>query len=332
MDTRHRLELADIPGLGPVRRDALAEAGIVDLPGLLALKVSELAAVRGIGLWQARKIREFLRQRGLLVEESGVEGAAEDAPIVIHQPETMAEAEAVAEVMAVIEAQTEAEARVEAEVQLLTEALEAAQAENGGSVENPAKSASSEGPDSGRVNSAAEKVGGSASDEIEPDIAAEVRDAEPADDGEEQEEQDESPEVPGDLEPEELAEVEATGELTEATTRELMQEIQTRRERLPEAALTLIEAIRQAAVSKQLTRQVTRLLITSGEFASVARPDGTAQLRTAAESLAQVEELLQRALEKEAFSEKAQKELADRIRKRRKSLDRLLEEPEVEDR
>jgi hypothetical protein len=111
-----------------------------------------------------------------------------------------------------------------------------------------------------------------------------------------------------------------------------MEEIQTRRERLPEAALTLIEAIRQAAVSKQLTRQVTRLLITSGEFSSVARPEGTAQLRAAAEALAQAEELLQRALEKEAFSEKAQKELADRIRKRRKSLDRLLEEPEVEDR
>lgn len=329
MDTPHRLDLADIPGLGPVRRDALAEAGVVDLPGLLAMKVSELAAVRGIGLWQARKIREFLRQRGLLVED----GTGEVAPIVIHQPETVEEAEAVAEVVAVMEAQADAEARVEAAVELLAEALEAVQGEDGGSVQESELSAPVDKPESRPEEGLA--VG---AEEVEPDLAADASDTSPREEADETEEPEEPEaaeepeEAHGDLEPEELAEVEATGELHEATTRELMEEIQARRERLPEAALTLIEAIRQAAVSKQLTRQVTRLLITSGEFASVARPEGTAQLRAAAEALAQAEELLQRALEKEAFSEKAQKELADRIRKRRKSLDRLLEEPEVEDR
>ena len=318
MGTNHRLELADIPGLGPVRRDALAEVGVIDLPGLLAMKVSELAAVRGIGVWQARKVREFLRQKGLLIEDGRAETAADDAaPIVIHQPETPEQAEAIAEVMAVIEAQAEAEARVEAEVELLTEALEAAHGEDGGSVQDTEMSASSE-----ETQSDAEQ---------ELEIAADATDADAPED-EPAAEDESAEEAASDLEPEELAEVEATGELTGASARELLQDIQARRERLPEVALSLIEAIRQAAVNKQLTRQVTRLLITAGEFSSLARPEGARQLGAAAEALAQAEELLQRALEKEAFSEKAQKELADRIRKRRKSLDRLLEEPEVEDR
>jgi hypothetical protein len=297
MDIRQRLDLADIPGLGPVRRDALAEAGIVDLPGLLAMKVSELGAVRGIGLWQARKIREFLRQRGLLVEDGRAEvGTHDTATLVIRQPETVAQAEAVAEVVAVIEAQAAVEARVEAEIELLTEALEAAHGEDGGSVQDTELGASSEDTESGIEGQ-------------ELEIAADAADADP-----------------GDTE----ADAEEQGGQTGGSARELLQDLQARRERLPELALTLIEAIRQAAVNKQLTRQVTRLLITSGEFTS-ARNGGTEQLAAAAEALAQAEELLQRALEKEAFSEKAQKELADRIRKRRKSLDRLLEKPEVED-
>jgi hypothetical protein len=319
MDTRHDLDLADIPGLGPVRRDALAEAGVVDLKDLLALKVTELAAVRGIGLWQARKIREYLRQKGLLVENGHTEAAAEDAPLVIHEPETPEQAEAVVEVIAVIEAHAEVEARVEAEVELLTEALEAAQEEDGGSVQETLEGASAE-----EATAEAAEVG---MEEQELEIAAYATDAEVPDeepDGEEAPEESE-------LEPAELAELEATGAEPEVSAGELFQDLQERRERLPDVALALIETIRQAAVNKQLTRQVTRLLITAGEF-STGRGGSSKQLAAATEALAQTEELLQRALEKEAFSEKAQKELADRIRKRRKSLDRLLEEPEVEDR
>jgi len=331
MDTRSRLDLADIPGLGPVRRDALAEVGVVDLPGLLAMKVSELAAVRGIGIWQARKVREFLRQKGLLVEDGRAEAAPDDAaPIVIHQPETPEQAEAVAEVIAVFEAQAETEARVEAEVELLTAALEAAHGEDGGSVQDTEALTSSKETPSGPERPE-ETTDRAAFAERELEIAVDATDADsPADEPAGPSENAGAPE--GELEADELAEVEATGELSGATARELLQDIQERRERLPEAALALIEAIRQAAVNKQLTRQVTRLLITAGEFSSLSRPEGARQLSAAAEALAQAEELLQRALEKEAFSEKAQKELADRIRKRRKSLDRLLEEPEVEDR
>ena len=147
------------------------------------------------------------------------------------------------------------------------------------------------------------------------------------------------PEPEPEKDAEAVAELEARGEETSngggngggAPEESVLDDLRARRERLPEVALTLIEAIRQAAVSKQLTRQVTRLLITSGEFASGAPKSGD-KLQEAVEALAQAEELLQRAVEKEAFTAKAQKELAERIRKRRKSLDRLLEEPEVEDR
>lgn len=321
MDTPHNLELADIPGLGPVRRDALAEAGVHDLQSLLALKVTELAAVRGIGLWQARKIREYLRQKGLLVETGHAE-AAEDAPLVIHEPETPEQAEAVVEVIAVMEAQAEVEARVEAEVEVLTEALEAARDEEGGSVQETPEGASAE-----EVTGEAAEAAEVGMEEPELEIAADATDAEVPD----EEPAGEDAPAESELEPEELAEVEATGTEPEVSAGELFQDLQERRERLPDVALALIEAIRQAAVNKQLTRQVTRLLITAGEF-STGRGGGSTQLAAATEALAQAEELLQRALEKEAFSEKAQKELADRIRKRRKSLDRLLEEPEVEDR
>jgi hypothetical protein len=304
MSDQNGMGLDEVPGLGRVRREALAEVGVVDLPGLLAMKVNELAAVRGIGIWQARKIREFLRQRGLLVED----GAAEDPEtIVIHAPETMAEAAAVAEVVAVMEAQAEAEARVQAEVDLISEALETTP-----EIDSPGTTVM---PGATRIPVTIEGSNGTGAPT--PDAAA----AEQA----------------GAVAELEARGEEAPGEKAEDTMDEaapednVLEDLRARRERLPEVALTLIEAIRQAAVSKQLTRQVTRLLITSGEFAS-GGPRSAEKLQEAVEALAQAEELLQRAVEKEAFTDKAQKELADRIRKRRKSLDRLLEEPEVEDR
>lgn len=296
MSENQNVELADVPGLGPVRREALAEVGVTDLAGLLAMKVSELAAVRGIGVWQARKVREYLRHEGLLIEDSQSDEAAEqDQPIVVHAPETAEEALAVAEAAAVMEAQAEAEAQVEAEVAMLSEALEAASAAEALSEQPPAEPAADE---SGEAEPAAQET-----------VEAESR---PAEDDDVSEEDAQETEVQGEDDPRE--------------------ELTARRERLPETALTLIEAIRQAAVNKQLTRQVTRLLITSGEFVSESRSLTPEATRAASEALGQAEALLQRALEREAFGEKEQRELADRIRKRRKALDRLLERAEVEDR
>ena len=298
MSDQNGMGLDEVPGLGRVRREALAEAGVVDLPGLLAMKVNELAAVRGIGIWQARKIREFLRQRGLLIED-----VTSDDPeaIVIHAPETVEEAAAVAEVVAVMEAQAEAEALVQAEVDMISEALEAAPQ---GTTPAPSTAGAQRIPVT--IERSEQTAELDAPEEEEAVAELEARGAEPAGDNGDRDGGD----APGG---------------------NVLDDLRTRRERLPEVALTLIEAIRQAAVSKQLTRQVTRLLITSGEFASGAPKSGD-KLQEAVEALTQAEELLQRAVEKEAFTPKAQKELAERIRKRRKSLDRLLEEPEVEDR
>jgi hypothetical protein len=305
MSDQQGIGLDEVPGLGRVRREALAEVGVVDLPGLLAMKVNELAAVRGIGIWQARKIREFLRQRGLLVED----GAPDDCEvIVIHAPETMEEATAVAEVVAVIEAQAEAEARVQAEVELISDALDTVQGMHL-AADGAAGGSAPRDPGAQRIPVSIESPNGSssASPSNTDEAPAGTDEAAP------------EPEAPA------VHPAEEPGEVS------VLDDLRARRERLPELALTLIEAIRQAAVSKQLTRQVTRLLITSGEFASGA-PQSTEKLAEAVEALAQAEELLQRAVEKEAFTDKAQKELAERIRKRRKSLDRLLAEPEVEDR
>src|SRR5688572_32254855 len=111
------VDLSEVPGLGPVRRAALAEAGVTDLQGLLEMKVAELAAVRGIGIWQARRIREFLRQRGLLLE------ADEEGAMVVREPRTAEEARALSDSVHAMESQAKTEAEVEAEVELVADAL-----------------------------------------------------------------------------------------------------------------------------------------------------------------------------------------------------------------
>src|SRR4028119_429194 len=95
MNPPDNLGLSDIPGLGPVRRTALAEAGIDDLQGLLAMRVAQLAAIRGVGIWQARKIQEFLRQRGLSLEVEG-EGEETESAVVVAHARTAADVDAVA--------------------------------------------------------------------------------------------------------------------------------------------------------------------------------------------------------------------------------------------
>lgn len=262
MSAADGLSLDEIPGLGPVRRQALAAAGIQDLQTLLRTKVAELASVRGIGVWQARRIHEYLRQHGMTLSEDTEKGV-----VVVSNARSRADAQAVAEAMTAMEETAVHEAEVEEEVELLVHALEEARAGA------PGADGATAGPDEA---------------------------AEPA--PEESEEEPEAEQKPG-----------------------WQEEILSQRERLPESALNLMEAIRQAAVTRQLTRQVTRLLITAGEFAAEDRALSPGKQRKASQALAQVEQALQRAVEKRAFRPAEQKELAERIRRRRKELEKLLE-------
>lgn len=274
MSTPNINDLADIPGLGPVRRAALAEAGIHDLQGLLSMKLAELAAVRGVGVWQARKIWEFLRHQGLLIEEPAADGSIS----VIVAPRTPQEIEVVAEAMEAMEAQSTEEGRVEAEVATLAGALEQAVAREERERRN--------GADGQRHNA------------LEDEENA-MLDQAPTD---KSEQEDEDPQA-----------------------RQAREQLEAQREQLPDTALALIEAIRQAAVTRQLTRQITRLLIVAGEFTSDSRTLTDGQRRRAGELLAEAEQALQRAVQKQAFAPSAQKDLASRIRKRRKELEQLLE-------
>lgn len=265
MSAADGLSLDEIPGLGPVRRQALAAAGIQDLQTLLRTKVAELAAVRGIGVWQARRIHEYLRQHGMTLSEDTEKGV-----VVVANARSKADAQAVAEAMTAMEETAAHEAEVEEEVELLVHALEEARAGSPG-VDGAAA------PAEPLRQEASEAGPGEADDESET-------------------------EKPG-----------------------WQEEILSQRERLPESALNLMEAIRQAAVTRQLTRQVTRLLITAGEFATENRELSPGKQRKASQALAQVEQALQRAVEKRAFRPAEQKELAERIRRRRKELEKLLE-------
>ena len=80
----------------------------------------------------------------------------------------------------------------------------------------------------------------------------------------------------------------------------------------------------QSAVSQQLTRQITRLLIIAGEFLSESREVKPRAKDKALITLARTEDLLQQAIASRTFSPDDQKELARRIRRRRKELEALL--------
>ncbi|MFN3653131.1 MAG: helix-hairpin-helix domain-containing protein [Armatimonadota bacterium] len=276
MSELERGDLAEIPGLGPVRRTALAEAGIHDLQTLLTKTVAELAAVRGIGMWQARKIHEYLRHRGLSLEED-----AETHSVLVTGIRDEEDLEALAEAATALDAQAQREAELEAEVEILSDAVAAAQ----------------------RLEPKAEPS---------PDGRAAGGPGEPAAEPEESEEAESEAE-------------EAEDEEADSTMEAWVEEVRAQRDQLPETALSLMDAIRQAAVTRQLTRQLTRLLICSGEFVSDERQLGPEQRRRAHQILGQVDRALQRAIEKQAFSHADQKELATRIRKRRKQLEELLE-------
>ena len=56
------------------------------------------------------------------------------------------------------------------------------------------------------------------------------------------------------------------------------------------------KAIRQAAISRQLTRQITRLLITSGEFLSEGRGIPVERCKQAQRVLARADRAMQRAM------------------------------------
>ncbi|MBM3457950.1 MAG: helix-hairpin-helix domain-containing protein [Armatimonadetes bacterium] len=265
MDENSGVALTDIPGLGPKRLAALRDAGIRELRDLLAIELAELAAIRGIGQWHAQRIREHLRQLGLVVEVETA-GGERVLAAVPHTPAELAVVEAAA---AELERQAEVEARKAAEVEMLGEVLAEAEA---------ATAAEPGGEASVPEDTGADPAGGQAA---EP----------PA----------EAPETPP-----------------------WANELQEARHQLPETALALLEAIRQAAVSRQLTRQLTRLLITTNEFLSAERGLGNEARKAAADAVSSTDQALRRALERRNFSVAAQKELARRIRRRRKELENLL--------
>lgn len=309
MSERTPFELSQIPGLGPVRRAALEAAGVSDLEALLALKVAELAEIQGIGLWQARKIREYLRQQGLLVETE--EGVA----LVISDAEDVAVVESA---VAVLEERSEAEAELEAQVEVLADALaereEEALAREAALTDEQAEVVSQADPaaivtEEEDAKMAAEETGVEAPAETEPATNAETENVEE--------------EPPTETHPETE---EAFGTAPDAEALELTGRIGEQREQLPEITLALMESIRQAAVLPQLTRQITRLLITSGELVSSSKPLSPKKLAAASEALERAEQAVQQAVEKRTFSQTAQKELARRIRRRRKELEALLEE------
>jgi len=285
MSTEARIALSEIPGLGPVRLQALAEVGINDLEGLLALKARELAEVRGIGLWQARKIREFLRQRGLLV------GIDEDGSMVLVPPRTPAQQDALQRSVHAIEAQAEAEARVQAEVEALAQVVAEAQRRTNRGADGADEAAP-------RSRGRAKRSSPAAEEQAPPEHAAEHAQG-----------------ANGDIPADETADV---------GKQDWGQAISAKREQLPEVALAMIDAIRQAAVGKQLTRQLTRVLITAGEFVSDTRPVSEECRREAHEVLCEVERLLAQTMQRRAFSQDAQKDLAKRIRRKRKELEKLL--------
>lgn len=304
MSDHRPFELSQIPGLGPVRRAALEEAGVADLESLLTLKVAELAAIQGIGLWQARKIREYLRQQGLLVETE--EGVA----LVIANDEDAAVVESAVETL---EERARVEAELEAQVELLTGALEEEREEESLAHEAALTEEQAEVVD--QANAAPSEV----AEEEDADMAAEEAETDTLTSA--------APDA-GDEAPAETVAVteEAFGTAPGAEAVELTGRIGEQREQLPEITLSLMESIRQAAVLPQLTRQITRLLITSGELVSTTQPLSPKKLKAASEALERAEQAVQLAVEKRTFSQTAQKELARRIRRRRKELEALLEE------
>ena len=284
------LDLSTIPGLGPVRRKALEAAGINDLQGLLALKVAELAEIRGIGLWQARKIREFLRQRGLLADEED----SSSGVIHVHPPHTPAEVQAVAAAAQALEQQAEREAATEAEVARLAEVVAEAMHTSEGDGAEP-------DPERALLQEQGEVIQ-QASPAKEADVSSRNgKGSERA--------------------PERDAEEE------HGVSRN---ELAAQRERLPETATALMEAIREAAISRRLPRQITRFLVTASEFLDDSHPVTDEHRTIAREAMIAVDALMNRAIERRRFRPDDQDELADRVRKYRKHLERVLAEVEAD--
>ncbi len=315
------LDLSAIPGLGPARRAALAAAGVQDLRGLLAMRVAELAAIRGIGIWQARRIREFLRQRGLLVELEEEDGST----VMLVQPHTTAEARVVNDIVHALEVQAETEAQLQQEVEQLSEAVASVHGDgttrdgNGATaVKIPVHREGADAPagDIAGDTTSGDPAGTALPEEGEAAQPEEWTHPEAGPLGAANRDDDEEDDEDADDEDDELPAGDVTG---------AREALRAQRDQLPDVALVLMDAIRQAAVTKQLTRQITRLLITSGEFVSAQRPLNAEAYLRAQTLVADAERLLHRAVEKATFDQDAQKELASRLRKRRKELEALLE-------
>lgn len=312
------MDLSAIPGLGPVRRKALSAAGIDDLRGLLTLKVAELAEIRGIGLWQARKIREFLRHHGLLAEEDDEHSPA----IRVQPPHTREEAEVVTAAAHALELQAEREAAKEAEVERLTEVVAEALHAAARPSANP-----DPGPLAGEPVVSPPAIGRptppSARPPLRPDGTLRGGNGTPPAPAERSKPSVSRAEMPAPSDTPASSDT-PTAPLDGAC-------LAAQRERLPDTATALMEAIREAAVSRRLARQLTRFLVVVSEFIHDQPARTDEQRFVASEAMSAVERLLERALERRRFSSEDQDDLADRIRRFRKHLERVLAAVETGD-
>jgi hypothetical protein len=208
-----------------------------------------------------------------------------------------ADAEAVLAVAAVLEEQAAHEAQVEAEVELLASAVQ----------------------DAGARQAETEDAAG------EPIVPAEPTASTGNGKKAKGAKRNERPGAPAEGEPPAAAAEEPEEEAPELT----VSQVRLQRERLPETAVALMEAIRAAAVTRRLTRQLTLFLIMAGEFTAEGREVSPDLLERTRDAMAAVERELQRAIERERFSPGDQEGLADRIRKRRKELEKLLDRSEA---
>jgi hypothetical protein len=101
--------------------------------------------------------------------------------------------------------------------------------------------------------------------------------------------------------------------------------IAARREQLPAAVAQLTEAIRNASVAPALARQTTRLLEAADRLAGRQAELSNKRKRRAAILLSGAYTALRDAASGRQFSCKQQSDLADRLRRRRRRLERLLD-------
>lgn len=304
MDQQELQSLSSIPGLGPARVAALKAAGVERLDDLLRLKAAELASIRGIGQWQARRITEYLRQRGLALAMEGPDG---EVVVRIEEPRTAEEAVIVSEAVRLLQEQEDQENRVERELEELAAVM--ASEEQTAAERLAGEEASLIEPESAPPGIRGRKRRGRAGAVAEPAPAAETSQVTASPD-------------PPPVEPAAAGAQAESAPPTEVAEREAIRQKQAV---IPETALALMDAIRAASVEGELPRQLTRLTMVAGEFLDEGRDLSPEVAAAVGAVLEEVRKDLERARKKEAFDRKSQRRLVRRIRAGRSRLEAIYD-------